>query len=106
MNSVKLEKKLQNILIDEPWRLREAGYNFRILESELTLKDGSGRLDLLCRDWDVNNLVVVELKVVPATVKTYEQITKYMDSIKKTRNSGKPVNGLVIRAIRNKNCNQ
>jgi tetratricopeptide (TPR) repeat protein len=96
VNSIILEKNLQDKLINEYWRLRKLGYNLKFLKRELTLTDRPGRLDLLYRDRDTNELVVVELKVVPATKKTYEQIINYMDSINKTRASGKNVKGIVI----------
>lgn len=96
VDTIFLEKNLQDKLINETWRLKKLGYNLKFIERELTLKDRPGRLDLLYRDLDTNELVVVELKVVPATKDTYYQIINYMDSISKTRASGKNVKGIVV----------
>ena len=96
VDSIYREKNLQDKLVNEDWRLRKLGYNLKLIDREFTLTDRPGRLDLLYRDRDTNELVVIELKVVKATVSTYNQITNYMDSISKTRSSGKDVKGIVI----------
>jgi len=96
VNKIFLEKNLQDKIVSEPWRLKKAGYDLKFIDREYTLKDRLGRLDLLYEDKKTGNLTVIELKVVPATKKTYEQIKNYMDSINKTIGYGKIVKGIVI----------
>ena len=96
VNTIYLEKNLQDKIINEPWRLKKAGYNLKFKEREFVLNDRPGRLDLLYQDIKTEDLVVIELKKVTATKKTYEQIKNYMDSISKTIGSGKAVKGIVI----------
>lgn len=96
VNTIFLEKNLQDKIVNEPWRLKKAGYNLKFNARELNLKDRPGRLDLLYQDDETDDFVVIELKVVPATKKTYEQIKDYMDSINKTIGFGKIVKGIVI----------
>ena len=74
----------QDRIVNEPWRLKKAGYNFKFLEREFTLEDRSGRLDLLYQDLNTDEFVVIELKVVPANEETYNQISNYVDSVSKT----------------------
>lgn len=95
VNTIFLEKNLQDKIVNEPWHLKKAGYkNLKFIDRELTLKDRSGRLDLLYQDVKTNQHVVIELKVVPATKKTYDQIKNYMDSISKTIGLGNETIGL------------
>lgn len=96
VNKIFLEKNLQDKIVSEPWRLKKAGYDLKFIDREFTLKDRSGRLDLLYENQKTGNLTVIELKVVPATKKTYEQIKNYMDSINKTLEYGKVVEGIVV----------
>lgn len=96
VNTIYLEKNLQDKIINEPWRLKKAGYDLKFKENEFILKDRPGRLDLLYQENDTGDLVVIELKKVQASKETYEQIKNYMDSISKTIGSGKGVKGIVI----------
>lgn len=96
VKTIYLEKNLQDKIINEAWRLKKAGHDLKFKEREFFLKDRPGRLDLLYQDINTGDLVVIELKIVKATKKTYEQIKNYMDSISKTIGSGKGVKGIVI----------
>mgnify|MGYP000885549821 CR=1 FL=1 len=97
VNTIFLERNLQDKIVNEPWHLRKAGYkNLRFIDREFTLKDRSGRLDLLYQNVKTDQLVVIELKVVPATQKAYEQIKNYMDSISKTIGLENEVKGIII----------
>ncbi|KAF5041189.1 Photosystem I assembly protein Ycf3 [anaerobic digester metagenome] len=96
VDKVFLEKNLQEKIVNDQWRMKNCGYNFKLIEREFKLKDRPGRLDLLYENMDNGDYVVVELKMVIASEDTYEQIDDYMDSISKTIGHNRKVKGLVI----------
>lgn len=96
VDKVFLEKNLQEKIVEDPWRLKNCGYNFKLKKREFKLKDRPGRLDLLYENMDSGDYVVVELKMVTASENTYDQIYDYIDSISKTIGRNKKVKGLVI----------
>jgi hypothetical protein len=55
-----------------------------------------GRIDLLCKDRNSEDLVVVELKIVRATYGTFGQISSYLGWAQNRLSGGKPVRGVVI----------
>ncbi|MBZ2165899.1 tetratricopeptide repeat protein [Methanobacterium spitsbergense] len=89
------EKDLQTKLIKEPWRIEKVlGKDIKFKEKEYALKDRK-RIDLLYKSIITGDFIIFELKVVPATSKTYKQITGYMDAIK-TIEPEKNVKGIVL----------
>jgi len=95
VDTIFLEKNLQERLANELWRLKKFDYNLKLKNREYVLKDRR-RIDLLCEDLKNGDLVVIELKVVPATRETFYQISHYMDSISRTIGINRKVKGIVI----------
>lgn len=97
VNQIFLEKNLQDKIINEDWRLKKAGYDLIFQKREFTLEDRPGRIDILFKDAETDDYLVVELKVVPADKAAYNQIKNYMDSVNQTVGFvKKEVKGLII----------
>lgn len=104
VDSIYLEKNLQEILVNDPWHFESIGLNLEFKEREFTLKDRSGRLDILYEDTDNGDYIVVELKIHRANSAAYYQIAEYVDSIKKTIGRNKNVKGIIVSFGQSENC--
>lgn len=91
-----LEEQLEYNLAENISLLKDFGYELRVIETQYNLKDRNGRIDILCEDYKDKGFLIIELKNVIADIKTFHQISEYIESINNTIARNKPVKGLVI----------
>ncbi len=93
-----LEKQLENQLLDNLKVLEDFGFKLKLIKNQYSCKNSSGNnrfIDLLCKDLENDFYTIIELKIVEATINTYNQIKEYMDIIKVDKQV-KNINGIVI----------
>ena len=98
------EEEIEEALVNNLGLLKDSGYDLQLYSDPKTGKSGQqlvckgtgGRIDLLCRDRRKNRYVVIELKNVKASYKTFGQISGYMGWVQERIAGRTPVNGLVI----------
>jgi tetratricopeptide (TPR) repeat protein len=92
------EKQLENNLLNNLNLLEKYGFKLQLIKNQYSCKNSSGNnrfIDILCKDTKKNSYVIIELKIVEASIDTYNQIKEYMDIIK-ADNKVKNINGIVI----------
>ena len=99
-----VERQLEDTLANNLGRLRRFGWDLEVWQDPRTGRSGrqfvcaaaNGRIDLLCLDKRSRGMVVIELKNVMATERTYLQAWGYVSWVQKFLAEGRPVNALVI----------
>jgi RecB family endonuclease NucS len=94
-----MEQQLEDFII-ENWDMTELGKKYDLIYEEGTLKSQQfitdiGRIDILAKDKDSGNFVVVELKKNQSSDDTVGQILRYMGWISEKKND-KNVKGIII----------
>jgi RecB family endonuclease NucS len=96
-----METQLEDFII-ENWKNTELGKRFDLITKDGELvskqfKTDIGIIDILAKDKETGNYVVIELKKNKTSDKVIGQITRYMGWIKKIKND-KNVKGIIIAA--------
>ncbi|QUH24208.1 DUF1016 family protein [Methanobacterium alkalithermotolerans] len=84
-SAIYLESQLEEKIYNDPSILKKYGYDVEHIEQQYTIKDQEGKtrfIDLIFKDRKTNESIVIELKNVKATLKTYNQIDNYLKSLK------------------------
>ena len=94
-----MEKQLEDFIIHN-WNNTELGKRFELIFEEGELlsqqyKTGIGIIDILAKDKETGNYVVIELKRNQSSDDTVGQLTRYMGWIKDKKNSS-DVKGIII----------
>ena len=99
------EEKIEEALVNDLGLLKDFGYDLELYSDPKTGRSGrqwvckgtGGRIDLLCQDRrKKKRYVVIELKTVKASQRTFGQICGYMGSVQDRIAGRTPVVGLVI----------
>ncbi len=98
------EEEIEEALVNNLGLLKDFGYDLELYSDPKTGRAGQqwvckgtgGRIDLLCRDRRKKRYVVIELKNVKASQRTFGQISGYMGSVQERIAGRTPVVGLVI----------
>ena len=105
VKSIKREEDLEDELVKNLGLLNKCGYSLELWTEkgnperngrQLVCTGVGGRMDLLCKRTDKKGFVVIELKNVVATEKTFGQISSYMGWVKERLAKRVPVSGLII----------
>jgi len=89
-----LEEQLEDYIVAN-WDSIDFGYNLELVGRQYSTPVGS--IDLLCRDKDNNDLVIIELKKGKESDKICGQILRYMGWIKQNlATEGQNVRGIII----------
>ena len=105
---IETEEQLETKLVENLGLLKKHNYNLKLYDHDgnsgrqHVCKYG-GRIDLLCEDTENGNLVVIELKNVRATEKTFAQISTYMGYVQDEIAGKRAVKGIVIARKQNVN---
>lgn len=94
-----MEQQLEDFII-ENWDITELGQKYDLIYEEGTLRSQQyvtdiGRIDILAKDKDSGNFVVVELKKNQSSDDTVGQILRYMGWISEKKNDNN-VKGIII----------
>lgn len=89
-----MEKHLEDKLENDLTILKPFGYDLKLIRRQKGVREGKGRIDLLCSDAKNQNLIVIELKNVIADKSVFEQIMNYIEALEEIQD--KKVTGLVI----------
>jgi restriction system protein len=97
-----MESQLEDFLI-ENWDRTELGRKYDLIEEEGELRSqqyrtGIGTIDILARDKNSQQYVVIELKKGQTSDDTVGQITRYMGWLEEHKTGGKPTKGIIIAA--------
>jgi Holliday junction resolvase-like predicted endonuclease len=95
-----MEKHLEDFLIRN-WESTELGKKYELIEEDgefvsQQYRTEVGSIDLLVRDKETKQFVVIELKKGQTSDDTVGQITRYMGWVKRNRASGQEVKGIII----------
>lgn len=91
-----LEKHLEEKLVNNLELLKVKGYDLELIRRQMGCMEGRGRMDLFCKFKNSDHKIVIELKNVEATKKTFQQIKNYVDSMNQLKKQNPPIIGLVI----------
>ena len=95
-----LEKHLEDFLI-ENWSMTELGKKYELIEENGELisqqyRTNIGIIDILVREKESGNYVVIELKRNQTSDDTVGQLARYMGWIKKNKANGSKVKGIIV----------
>jgi hypothetical protein len=95
-----MEKHLEDFLIRN-WESTELGKKYEFIEEDgefvsQQYRTDVGSIDLLVRDKQTKQFVVIELKKGQTSDDTVGQITRYMGWVKRNRANGQEVRGIII----------
>jgi len=95
-----MEEQLEDFLI-ENWERPELSKKYDLIEEDGELvsqqyKTGIGKIDILVKEKNTNNFVVIELKKGQTSDDTVGQLARYMGWIKEKKNNGKLPKGIII----------
>lgn len=85
---IALEKQLEDKLVKDLSVFEEHGFLLKLIERQHHCKNSEGNkriIDILCKN-SHDQTVIIELKVVMATMDTYNQIKEYMEIISQEEN--------------------
>jgi CRISPR/Cas system-associated exonuclease Cas4 (RecB family) len=100
-NGFVLEKHLEDFLVAN-WENTELGKFYDLIEengdiiSQQYPTNIIGNIDLLVKEKETGNYVVIELKKGQTSDKTIGQLTRYMGWVKENKSGGKRVKGIII----------
>lgn len=92
---IALEKQLEDKLVKDLSVFKKCGFDLKLLKRQCQCKNSDGdrrRIDLLCKD-SKGKTVIVELKVVMASIETYNQIKEYIEIMNSDK---KEVIGIIV----------
>jgi restriction system protein len=98
-----MEKHLEDFLIRN-WESTELGKKYEFIEEDGEFVSQQyptdvGSIDLLVRDKQTKQFVVIELKKGQTSDDTVGQITRYMGWVKRNRANGQEVRGIIIARV-------
>lgn len=101
-----LEKHLEDFLLRN-WESTDLGKKFELIEEEGDIvspqyRTDVGNIDLLVRDKETKQFVVIELKKGQTSDDTVGQLARYMGWVKKHLKSNKDVRGIIIASTEDK----
>lgn len=97
-----MESQLEDFLI-ENWDRTELGSKYDLIEENGELvsqqyRTGIGRIDILAKEKNSDQLVVIELKKNQTSDDTVGQLARYMGWLEANKTNGKPTKGIIIAA--------
>lgn len=95
-----MEKELENFLIKN-WDKTELGKKYDLIEEEGNLvsqqyQTDIGKIDILVKDKNTNQYVVIELKRSQTSDDTIGQLARYMGWLETHKTNGKATKGIII----------
>lgn len=104
-----LEKHLEDFLVSN-WENTELGKKFELIEEEGDIVSPQyltdvGKIDLLVRDKETKQFIVIELKKGQTSDDTIGQLARYMGWIKENLAGNKDVRGIIIASTEDKRLN-
>jgi hypothetical protein len=76
--------------------LEKLGYNLETIDRQVVCKGAGGRIDILTKEKETRDLVLIQLKNSGASKATFNQISEYMGWALDRLSTGEKVKGLVI----------
>lgn len=99
---IKTENEFETELIKNIHVLNKFGYKLEVLGRQMRTGSG-GFIDILCKDKNNDEYVVIELKIEKAHRDVFSQISDYIGWVMEHKAEDKPVKGIIIsRGIDNK----
>ncbi|PIN74271.1 hypothetical protein COV20_01490 [Candidatus Woesearchaeota archaeon CG10_big_fil_rev_8_21_14_0_10_45_16] len=97
-----MEKELENFLI-ENWDKTELGKKYELIEENGDLvsqqyRTEIGIIDILVKDKETGQYVIIELKKNQTSDDTIGQLTRYMGWLEEKKTNGEPTKGIIIAA--------
>lgn len=97
-----MESQLEDFLI-ENWDKTELGKKYDLIEEDgeevsQQYRTGIGKIDILARDKETKQLVVIELKKNQTSDDTVGQLARYMGWLEQHKTNGKLTKGIIIAA--------
>ncbi len=96
-----MESQLEDFLI-ENWDKTELGEKYELIEEDDHFSQqyptGIGRIDILVKDRETKQYVVIELKKGQTSDDTVGQLARYMGWLEEHKTNGKPTKGIIIAA--------
>lgn len=96
IKDITTEKEVEENLAKNIHIMRKFGYDLEVEGQQVICKGQGGYMDILCKDKNNGNYVVIELKITKANRNTFGQISDYMGWVINKKAHGKQVKGIVI----------
>lgn len=93
---LKTEKELEDELEKKIYVLNNFGHDLEVIDRQKICRGDDGRIDLLCKDNNSDDYVVIELKIDRANRNVFGQISGYMGWVMDHKANGGAVKGIVI----------
>lgn len=94
--NIKTEKDLEDELEKKIHVLNKFGYDLEVVDRQKICRGDAGRIDLLCKDNNSDDYVVIELKIDRANRNVFGQISGYMGWVMDHKANSEAVKGIVI----------
>lgn len=90
------ELKVEEELSKNFHLMKDFGYELEFETRQKACIGDGGFIDILAKDKNTSDYVVIELKIVKADRCTFGQISSYIGWVKENESNGQPVKGIVI----------
>jgi len=94
--NIKTEKEFEDNLKENIHVLKKFGYDLEVESSQERCVGDDGYMDLLCRDKNNKDYIVIELKITKAHTSVFGQVSRYMGWVMDHKANGEAVKGIVI----------
>lgn len=96
MANILEEEEVENELIANFHIMEDFGHKLEFASHQEVCTGDGGKMDILSKNKETDEYVVIELKVVRANRCTFGQISSYMGWVKKNKAKGDTVKGIVV----------
>ncbi|ADZ09790.1 Tetratricopeptide TPR_2 repeat-containing protein [Methanobacterium lacus] len=96
ISQIRTEKEVEDKLEQNINIFKRFNHDLEIVSRQERCRGDDGIIDLLCKDKNEGNFVVIELKINKANRNTFGQISGYMGWVMDHKPTGKSVKGIVV----------
>ena len=96
IKDITTEKEVEENLAKNIHVMKKFGYDLEVEGQQVICKGQGGYMDILCKDKNNGDFIVIELKITKANRNTFGQISDYMGWVIDRKAHGKRVKGIVI----------